>query len=477
MIKRVVLSVVICVVVIFVLQVVGRRVFPEWHVDFANTAWGTIIAAVISSGFGVALKGAIDLELQLAVEAERARFQKELAGVQGDVQQRVQIAVETERSKLQADLATVQGDVQQRVQTAVEAERARFQKELAAVQGDVQQRVQTAVETERANLQKELAAVQGDVQQRVQTALEAERARFQDSLTTLKATLDDRNSASAARRHYQYEARKRLYDEVEPLLFQVYEALEEAHHRVKSLARTARNGDLGWLARPGYYLNSTVYKLLLPVAHLRLMQRRMTFVDLGLDPHIERRYLLLKLYARSLTDDFSFAQASPELSYDPNHADWRQRRKELPAVYAQQGLMVGDLECVADLFINQEGEKSRAMSYGEFDGLLNKVEIDRSLQEAFLLFQGFSPRARPVLARMLVAQACLSRLILSIYHADDATGSLRQCYDQVVDDALVKEVSWGQDHEDGIKVAADYWGSKLDTLDTEMSVRRKRMAT
>jgi hypothetical protein len=368
-----------CVVgtILVVLEI--HHAFPEWHVDFANTAWGVITAALISGVVGVVLKGAMDARL---------------------------------------------------------------------------------------------AAVQGDVQQVVQTAIEAERAGFQEKLTALKATLDDRNSASAARRDYEYEARKRLYDEVEPLLFQVYEALEEAHHRVRSLARTARNGNLGWLAGDGYYLTSTVYKLLLPVAHLRLIQRRMTFVDLGLDPHIELRYLLLKLHARSFTDDFIFAQTSPPLPYDPNHAEWPKKREENPAVYARQALTVGDLECVADLLIVRDGEKSRAMSYGEFDGLVTKSLIDENLLEAFMLFRGFSPQRKPVLARLLVAQACLSGFILSIYHAGDATGSLRQRYDEVVNDALAGEVSWGQDHEDGVKVAAEYWGHKLDLLGTEISTRR-----
>lgn len=388
-----------------VLEIV-RRAFHEWNIDFSNTAWGPITAALISGVVGVVLKGAMDARL-------------------------------------------------------------------AAVQGGVQQKVQTAVEATRADFQKELAAIQGDVQQKVQTAIEAERAHFQEKLTALKATLDDRNSASAARRDYEYEARKRLYDEVEPLLFQVYEALEEAHYRVRSLARTARNGDLGWLAGNGYYLASTVYKLLLPVAHLRLIQRRMTFVDLGLDPHIELRYLLLKLYARSFTDDFDFARTSPRLLYDPNHADWPKKREEEPAVYARQALVVGDLECVADLLINREGEKSRAISYGEFEALLSNP-IDENLQEAITLFRGFSPQHKPVLARMLVSQACLSKFILSTYHAGDASGSLRQRYGEVVNDDLAKEVSWGTDHDEGFTVAADYWGSRLDLLSAEISARRPR---
>lgn len=378
--KNKTLLIVVAIVVSTPLLLMGiRSQFQEWTVDFSNTAWGAITAALISSVIGVILKYVMDARL---------------------------------------------------------------------------------------------ATLQGDVQQKVQTAIEAERKAFQEDLTTLKAALDDRNSAAAARRDYEYEARKRLYDEVEPLLFQVYEALDEAHHRVRSLARTARNGELGWLEENGYYLASTVYKLLLPVSHLRLIQQRMTFVDLGLDPQIELRYLLLKQYARSFTDDFIFAQMSPLRPYDPNNADWRRKRDENPAVYSRQALVVGDLECVADLLITREGEKSRAMSYSEFEGLLKQASIDENLHEAIELFRGFCPKRKPVLARMLAAQGCLSKFIVSTYSAGERTGSLKEQYEGVVDNALTEEISWGPDNEDGVRVAADYWGRKLDLLNEEISARR-----
>ena len=84
---------------------------------------------------------------------------------------------------------------------------------------------------------------------RGQKAVERMKAELQEDLQRqledVRAALADRNSAAAARRDYEYEARKRLYQHVEPLLFQLYEALEEAHYRVRSLVRTATQGHLG----------------------------------------------------------------------------------------------------------------------------------------------------------------------------------------------------------------------------------------
>src|SRR5215218_7940770 len=79
-----------------------------------------------------------------------------------------------------------------------------------------------------------------------------------EELAKLNATLGKRKSEDDARRDYDYEARKRLYKECEPLLFRLAEASENGLHRIFSLARTARMGDLGpqrpnWLQSPGYY--------------------------------------------------------------------------------------------------------------------------------------------------------------------------------------------------------------------------------
>lgn len=135
------------------------------------------------------------------------------------------------------------------------------------------QRNQRSLERLKANLSKEA---------------ELTKSQLQKEVEFLKAQWADRNSADAAKRDYQYDAIKRLYAQVEPMLFQLYEALEEAHYRVRSLTRTSRSGSLrsdgdNWLADDGYYLRSTVYKLILPAAFFRLLQRRVTFVDINLD--------------------------------------------------------------------------------------------------------------------------------------------------------------------------------------------------
>jgi len=50
----------------------------------------------------------------------------------------------------------------------------------------------------------------------------------QKDLETLKSELADERAESDARRDYEYDARKRLYEECEPLLFQLIELSENA---------------------------------------------------------------------------------------------------------------------------------------------------------------------------------------------------------------------------------------------------------
>jgi len=364
-----------------------------WQPDFANTAWGAIVAALVSATIGIFFKFLADRDL----------------------------------AKRQADLTI--------------------------------------------KVQDHVLEVQGGQQSKLQTA----QAEVQREITRLKATLDNESAAASARRSYEFDARKRLYADVEPLLFQIYEGLEEAHYRVLSLARTDRAGHLrdgdNWLGGRGYYLASTSYKLVLPAAHFRLLQRRMTFFDFGLDPQIDLRYLLLKTYVRSFTDDFDFAKAAG-LDYDPNHRDWRKLREGDPARYERQAVLLGTLEKIADKMIVSEGEKQRAMSFGEFEALLNPIEP--SIQEAVGLFQGFSPTRKPVLAHLLIAQACLARLILSTYHQGIGSGKLDHELKARVfgDESLISSLDWNGGSEKHIVAAKSYLTERLVNLEKELAIRR-----
>src|SRR5918911_1647153 len=96
-------------------------------------------------------------------------------------------------------------------------------------------------------------------------------------LKNLESELANKAAERDARRDYEYEAKKRLYHEIEPYLFLFSELSESALSRIFRLALVAKEGE-GWLSAPGYFINSTIYRLIAPLAAFKLIQRRLTIV-------------------------------------------------------------------------------------------------------------------------------------------------------------------------------------------------------
>src|ERR1700761_6659849 len=117
----------------------------------------------------------------------------------------------------------------------------------------------------------------------------------QQEMERFKARIAQAASLDNAKLEYEFDARKRLYARIAPLLFQLAEAAEGSYYRIVNLVgmRSAQkverlakkallDGD-GSLVRTNYYLTSTLYKIFLPFALYRLLQRSATSFDLTLD--------------------------------------------------------------------------------------------------------------------------------------------------------------------------------------------------
>src|SRR5215813_10103522 len=126
----------------------------------------------------------------------------------------------------------------------------------------------------------------------------------QRQVEELKADLQEKQAEKNALRDYEYEARKRLYHECSPLIFQLLDQAEGVINRIGNLARTASQGNLEpgrtWLSRR-YYKQSTYYRFLSPLATLKLLQSRLTTIDVSLDSYLYCQYLL----ARQIYNSFA----------------------------------------------------------------------------------------------------------------------------------------------------------------------------
>jgi hypothetical protein len=239
-------------------------------------------------------------------------------------------------------------------------------------------------------------------------------ARRERDMELLRGEISNQKGDLDARRDYKYEAHKRLYIECEPLLFQLAELSEHALYRVYSLSRTARNGDLpDWLQGDGYYKCSTIYRLIVPLIILRLIQRRLTFIDLSLDNHIAGQYALLKFVYLTFTDAFDFARMDPPIPYDPNVGNWQQARSSNPSKHWRQGLNVGTLDNAIDALLTPK-DTVPWMSYGQFEAAFRDPNstTSKAVQAFSDMLEGFHPRHRPILWRMLTAQCHIYQKIL-----------------------------------------------------------------
>lgn len=306
-----------------------------------------------------------------------------------------------------------------------------------------------------------------------QRFVETAKVELQKDLEDHKKQITRELSESNARLSYEFEARKRLYGQVEPILFELFEASEQCYYRVASLVRTFRSGHLrekaGWLSQQDYYMYSSIYWLFLPLAIFRNLQRTATFFDLRLDENIRLRYFLLKRSYLIFTDDFVFARQEPELSYEPNQENWRELRVQNPASFWRQGLVLGRLDRLIEAMVLIEGNSRRVITFGEFERYIrNDKDVMANFEPALDVFMDFNFEERPILARMLLAQAIIHRLILYTYTCETDINGLYSALDRFVDsDEFRQDLAWWSNDASAPRAVVSYLKERLGWISPE----------
>jgi hypothetical protein len=269
------------------------------------------------------------------------------------------------------------------------------------------------------------------------------------TLEKLKSKLEIERAEHDARRDYEYEARKRLYQECEPILFQFAELSESALRRIYALARNAKEGNLGperyWLSTDHYFIRSTIYRLIAPMAAFKLLQHRLTNIDLKLDQSINIQYILAKILYYTFSSSPDLARSDPAIPYDPDQigaeskdleeSTKKERRAKYPERFWLQGLKVGTLDILAEtLILSEKGSSDnnniRIKSFGEFEQQFFKKgesiashgdsnNNNNTFEVLFTIFSYFHPRTRPVLWRVLITQAYLYNAIKNIRNSEE----------------------------------------------------------
>lgn len=293
------------------------------------------------------------------------------------------------------------------------------QRELIELREKLAGETQLLLQNLQAESNRRLKQLEADLTEKTQRELQ--KSQFD---------LTEEQSRKQSRLDYEYEARKRLYHECEPLIFELLEFSENACDRIRGIARTARQGNLpAWLSDDKYYMASTMYYLLAPVAVYKLMRRRLTTVDMRLDRNIAVHYQLAKQVAWSFVDDFSFARDFKDhlLGYDPHTREWETLRFVDETKYWSQGFPYGRLDnAVESMIIHDPNGELRIRSFGDFESELHNAgsAVDKTFFIVRDVFTNFHPSRRPVLWRMLLAQAHIYTAIVRYHRNDSSVGDL-----------------------------------------------------
>ncbi len=317
---------------------------------------------------------------------------------------------------------------------------------------------------------------------RTQRNLESTKADLAARLETIKTELAEKAAEKNARRDYEYEARKHLYHEYEPLLFQLVELAESAFYKVASLAKDAKEGNLnpgqGWLSGEGYYTLALMYRLIAPLVVVSIIQRQLTYTDLTLDPEINAQYTLAKYLYLSYSDDFDFAQRVLPLPYDPepDSEDWEIWRQRYPQEYWKQGIARGWLDdAVNALTVSESTGLAHCMRFGQFQAAYSRSDGEMRTRFSAIadIFIDFHPKTRPVLWRMLITHAHMYRALMQTREIKLSSSNKTAVPWKAIAEAERRNFDWRQSEDEAtdeevlalpFKVADAYLHGKLEEM-------------
>jgi hypothetical protein len=227
-----------------------------------------------------------------------------------------------------------------------------------------------------------------------------------------------RNGDHAARREYEYRARTAVFEQMQPVLFQLAERCDDAFQRLSGLAKSAKSGrlDVGnpkhrLRADSHYYLPSTIYRLIAPLVAVRMCETEIGRLDVSLAPALANQYRLAKRLYRSWNSGDALACRGVRLPYDSDGP-----------IELRQHIRLGAIDQIVDLMTTTENGSVRCLRYGEFQQLYNKhAKREPSRPDALcrlkVLLTDFHPQEKPVLWRILLTQAVLCHAIAQAFES------------------------------------------------------------
>jgi hypothetical protein len=196
----------------------------------------------------------------------------------------------------------------------------------------------------------------------------------------VEAFLGDRS----AEREYNLEARKRLYQAIGPLRFQLVIACRDAASRVAYHGTHHRHR----MTMDSYYGRNTLYRLLRPLAIAELVEQQITYADFSVDMSAIELLRFKQSAYSSLKDS--------EVILDHPNANWGAQVEHL---------FSGTLNRLANsLTIPDENTstKRRPMHFHEFEDFIRDPKNQTPFLPLVNILQDFTIKTRPIFWARLV---------------------------------------------------------------------------
>lgn len=209
---------------------------------------------------------------------------------------------------------------------------------------------------------------------------------------TFRKQVEEYLGERAAERKYRFDARKRLYEAVGPLRFQLVIACADYSGRIDRIGRGEQRYDM---AIGGYFGRSTAYRLLRILALTELIERQVAYADFSVDPSIAHLLAFKKAAFLCLS--------SQQISLKHPAEDWS---AQVEHVYYDS------LTTIASALIVSEAPASRPMRPPEFADLVSSPEGIEAIQPIPALLEGFQVEAKPILWLRFASLAVLCNALV-----------------------------------------------------------------
>ncbi|MGZ4992686.1 MAG: hypothetical protein ACXV79_00835 [Methylobacter sp.] len=202
-------------------------------------------------------------------------------------------------------------------------------------------------------------------------------AELEKTKGDIKKEVETELADKAAQRDYEYSAKQRLYSAIGPLKFQLLIACRDMSQHI----RTYGLENVRYSLEPSnYYGKSSLYRIIVPLVFVELIERQVAVADFSVDPEAVELLRFKKSAYRAYKSD------KPILNH-PN-AYWNEQRQHL--FHHTISKMV-DAIIIADPAVG-----SRPMYFREFEELLVDEKRNKPIIPLVRIIEDFSIEIKPI---------------------------------------------------------------------------------